>query len=281
MIKKIIYVAVASLLAVSRPMAAQEVETSAVQPKDTVSQLVDSLQKVVNALSTKVEQNSDDLRNKAIWKDRAKYFNITYANQSLTWKETDGTWKSKLGAGLTFGKTYYLHKKPILGMIKFGIDWSYFDLNFAMYENKYIFPSSYGDEGNYYYPDNNYDSDGGYSDEDDESDDIYQGEVGMQIGPSITINPVAHLKISGYFRYAPCASILYLDSEVNCSFASFFVCGGAISYKAISLGVEGRWGSAKYKNMFDAEDVEDSFSGSKEKQTWKTGATRLYISFRY
>ena len=103
----------------------------------------------------------------------------------------------------------------------------------------------------------------------------------MQIGPSITINPVGHLKISGYFRYAPCASILYLDSEVNCSFASFFVCGGAISYKAISLGVEGRWGSAKYKNMFDTEDVEDSFSGSKEKQTWKTGATRLYISFRY
>lgn len=288
MIRKTIYVAVALIIAMSQPMAAQEVETVNPQPKDSVSLMVDSLQQVVSALSTTVKKNSDDLRNQAIWKNRAKYFNIAYANQSLTWKEVDGTWKSKMGAGLTIGKTYYLHKKPILGMIKFGIDWSYFDINFAMYDNKYVFPDSYndGEDGNYYYPDghNNGSNDNYYPDyeEDDDSDDMYQGEIGMQIGPSITINPVSHLKISGYFRYVPCASILYVDSEVSCNYASFFVCGGAISYKAISLGVEGRWGSAKYKSLLDTEDVESNFTGGgKEKQTWKTGATRFYISFRY
>ena len=247
--------------------------------------MVDSLQQVVSTLSTTVKKNSSDLRNQAIWKNRAKYFNIAYANQSLTWKEVDGTWNSTIGAGLTIGKTYYLHKKPILGMIKFGIDWSYFDLGFAMYENKFTFPENYydsGEGGNYYEPNGNGNANYPDYEEDDDSDDMYQGEIGMQIGPSITINPVSHLKISGYFRYAPCASILYVDSEVSCNYASFFVCGGAISYKAISIGVEGRWGSAKYKSLLDTEDVESNFTGGgKEKQTWKTGATRFYISFRY
>lgn len=286
MIKKVIYMVVASLVALSQPMAAQEAEAHAVQPKDSAKQIVDSLQQVVADLSSAVKENADELRNKAIWKDRAKYFNIAYASQSLTWEDVNGTWKSKIGVGLTSGKTYYLHKKPILGMIKFGIDWSYLDLNFGMYDNKYVFPDRYteDEEGNYYSSGNS--SDGWDSndtdDEEDESGDWYQAEIGMQVGPSVTINPIGHLKVSGYFRYAPCASVLYVDDEVSCSFASFFVCGGAVSYKAISLGVEGRWGSAKYKSVVDINDLESTMEGgNKDKQKWKTGATRFYISFRY
>lgn len=280
MMKKMIYMLVASCFVMSHPLMAQEVETSAIQPKDSVAQKIDSLQQVVNTLGATVKQNSEDLRNHAIWKNRAKYFNIAYANQSLTWEDVHGTWKSKIAAGLTLGRTYYLHKKPILGMIKFGIDWSYLDLSFGMYENKYTFPDNYGGNGNYYYPEDNGNEDE-YYDEDD-NDDLYQAEIGMQVGPSVTINPVDHLKISGYFRYVPCASVLYIDGEVSCNYASFFVCGGAISYKAISIGAEGRWGSAKYKSMFDTEDIEGSLTGThKDKEKWKTGATRFYISFRY
>ena len=42
--------------------------------------------------------------------------------------------KSDFGAAIVWGKTYYLHKKPLAGMIKFGIDWSWMDLNYAQYK---------------------------------------------------------------------------------------------------------------------------------------------------
>ena len=69
--------------------------------------------------------------------DRAKYFNISYVKQSLSPVDVDYKYNSSLGVAITNGRTYYLHKKPILGMIKFGIDWSFFDVNVAMYENEF------------------------------------------------------------------------------------------------------------------------------------------------
>lgn len=273
---KLIYILVASCFVMSHSLRAQKVETTDVQLRDSVIQKIDSLQQVVSALDATLKETTDDLRDQKIWKDRAKYLNIAYANQSLTWEDVNGTWKSRLAVGLTLGKTFYLHKKPLFGMVKFGIDWSYLDLNFGMYENKYSLPDmSYGN-GHYYYPGGG-DNDSSDEEYEDDSDDWYQVELGMQVGPSVTVNPVDHLKVSAYFRYAPCASILYMNEEVSANYASFFVCGGAVSYKAISIGIEGRWGSAKYNTLIDINDEE----GGKEKIKWKTGATRFYISLRY
>lgn len=32
--------------------------------------------------------------------------------------------ENDFGVSISWGKTYYLHKKPLLGMLKFGLDWS-------------------------------------------------------------------------------------------------------------------------------------------------------------
>lgn len=117
--------------------------------------------------------------------DRAKYFNISYVKQSLSPADVDYKYNSSLGVAITNGRTYYLHKKPILGMIKFGIDWSFFDVNVAMYENEFT---------------------DGYE---VEKENMYQAEVGMQIGPSVTVNPIDHLKVNGYFRVTPSYSMMY------------------------------------------------------------------------
>lgn len=247
--KKIIIGMLLGLIAV--PAISQNVETDA-----------DSLQQVVDEISEKNKQLEAETLNKKIWNDRAKYFNISYVKQSLSTEDSNLEYNSSLGVAVTNGRTYYLHKKPILGMIKFGIDWSYFDVNFAMYENE---------------------TNSGYE---KEKVSTYQAEIGMQIGPSVTVNPIDHLKVNGYFRVTPSYSMMYADEEFNGSYGTFFSAGGAISYKVISIGIESRWGKTKYKSLVDigefmGEDEGMSSEGGTTKSTWKTNSTRFYISFRF
>lgn len=222
----------------------------------------DSLQQVVDEISEKNKQLEAEALNQKIWKDRAKYFNISYVKQSLSAEDVNYKKNSSIGLAITNGRTYYLHKKPILGMIKFGIDWSFYDVNFAMYENEY---------------------NDGYE---VEKENMYQAEVGMQIGPSLTVNPIDHLKVNGYFRVTPSYSMTYSGDEFSGSYGTFFSAGGAISYKVISIGIERRWGKTKYKSLLDLGDImgeEETLSdgASTPKSNWKTGSTRFYISFRF
>ncbi len=84
----------------------------------------------------------------------------------------------------------------------------------------------------------------------------HQFEYAMQVGPSVTVNPIDHLKINAYFRYAPSFSGILINDEFSYNYASFFVTGAAISYKVISVGIESRWGKAKYKN-FSIDDFNE------------------------
>ena len=125
MMKKLFWLVLSTVILTGQSIFAQEAD-SEVQS----SQREDSLLQVVNELSDRVQKTEDAARNERIWKKRAKYFNIGYiTNQTLTDKvDAEAEWKSDFGVSLTFGKTYYLHKKPLLNMIKFGID----GLNFRM-----------------------------------------------------------------------------------------------------------------------------------------------------
>ena len=111
------------------------------------------------------------------------------------------------------------------------------------------------------------------------SEKAHQLEYGMQIGPSVTINPVHHLKVSAYFRVTPSYSMMYLDDSFNSNFALFYSFGGSVAWKVISVGVEGRWGQAKY-NGFSLEDADlEGISSTKTKL--KTNSVRFYVGFRF
>lgn len=291
MIKKTIYtVALIGLFAA--PAIAQTTDTASNDSIMNSSISNDSLQQALNTLEEENKRLEEEARNKKIWNDHAKYFNISYVKQSLSIQDANCTWNNDLGAAITWGRTYYLHKKPILGMIKFGFDWSFLDINVAMYEDKF---GVYGDGGNGgYVNDNYYDAseeypvyDNGYEDEyygDEEYQDgptkMYQAEVGMQFGPSLTINPVNHLKLSGYFRVTPSYSLLYDGDDVSGSYGTFFSAGGAISYKAISFGIEGRWGETQYNSIMGGDDEGDE-EYAEPTPKFKIGSTRAYISFRF
>lgn len=204
----------------------------------------------VDSLNTKIENLTEEMNTKLdymakqekIW-GRKKYFNISYGMPSLTRGNGLEKLNSDFAVAINRGNTYYLHKKPLFGMLKFGLDWTVFDIAAAKYT---VEESDFEDGG-----------------------DIYKAEIGMQFGPSITINPVDFLKINVYFRYDPTFSVAYnQDSDFLMNYGSYFNTGLAASYKVISLGAEYRWGTTSYKI-------------DEENQDWKVSGAYLYVSFRF
>lgn len=267
---KKIYIMMAMLLGAVGVQAQQ-------QSNETALQQQDSLQQVVNQLTAERDSYEQADLNRRIWKERAKYFNIGYVKQTLTDKTFGGDIKSDFGISLTNGKTYYLHKKPIGGMVKFGIDWSWMDINYAKSTSSVL------DEEN-----------GTLSES-----AMHQLEYGMQFGASVTVNPVHHLKVSGYFRFEPSYSMLYMDETFHHHYVSMWNAGCAVAWKMISVGVEWRWGTANYKGLSLAGLDEDTSIDENEDATWddvvgdvfgslstgerklKTSSMRVYVSFRF
>lgn len=186
-----------------------------------------------------------------------KYRNLNYNIEKITLSD-DSKLSSKYGAAFTTGRSYYVHKKPLLGMIRIGIDATWFDLNYANYEQTWVDDYGYGEE--------------------EEKLTIHKAEIGMQVGPSVTVNPVGKLNAHVYFRYAPTFAALYDEDAFRGNYASFFVTGISVSYGVIGLGIEKRWGDCKYKEFGGGS--EDEEYGSSEPFKLKTSGMRVYLSFR-
>ena len=235
---------------------------------------LDSLRQVVSDLSTRVGTAERTETDRAIWKKRAKYFNLGYVRQTLTDKTFGGELKSDFGVSLSNGKTYYLHRKPLFGMLKFGLDWSWMDINYAKFTMEEF----------------DTDTDESFS------PDVHQAEIGMQFGPSLTINPVHHLKISGYFRVTPSYSLLYLNETMHHHYVTFCNAGCTLAWKVLSLGVEWRWGTASYDGLkFDEDAFDEDYAEGDDAPSigdvvdqmkvpdrkFKTGSVRFYLGFRF
>lgn len=191
---------------------------------------------------------------------RKKYFHLSYSSTKMS-NDNDLSgiqYKSKYGVSMTFGKSYFLHKKPIAGMLYIGIDATWIDLTYSYYRYNL---------GNYF---------GEFGFDDKESYEIsdYQGEIAMQVGPSFHLYPIGKMQIEAYFRYAPTFSLLVEDGSFAGNYATYFVSGGAISYHCIGLGAEARFGNCKYK-AFGEDDGETFYSKTKFR------GYRVFLSFRF
>ena len=184
---------------------------------------------------------------------RNHYINLNYVqtkiDQSPRWPEIKSEW----GAGFTVGQTFYLHKKPIGGFMKFGIDATWFDINYT-----------------------NHNIPGSKQEKKDKEEVLHEAEVSMGVGPSLTFTPVKELNIHGYFRYAPTCSALYAGDDISVNYASMFVGGASLSFGVIGVGIESRWGDAKHYPI-ELEGINDD--GDRLKT--KFNGMRAYVTFRF
>ncbi len=101
----------------------------------------------------------------------------------------------------------------------------------------------------------------------------------MQVGPSVTVNPVGKLNVNAYFRFAPSFSALYDDDTLPWETMLLFCHRRRYSYGVIGLGVESRWGSCKFKSFGSGDSEEDEQEPAPGKS--KFNGMRVYLSFRF
>ena len=78
------------------------------------------------------------------WRHK-KYLNLSWVNQTLSNPEIAGSeMKSDFAASIAKGRTYYFHKTPICGIMKFGFDWTQLDFNYARYSDGNLFDAPSG-----------------------------------------------------------------------------------------------------------------------------------------
>lgn len=213
-------------------------------------------------------------------KARKKFLQIGYNYN--TFNRKDGAeLKNDIGLSLTWGKSYYLHK-PINGRWRIGLDWAWTDITYTNYKVSYVYADdnatqSYDDE-------NNYADTHPYT-----RTDMHGVDIGMQVGPSVTCSIDKHLQVHAYVRYAPALSVFYDGENFQGGFGNFFVVGANVSWRFIGLGIEGRFGSATYKNL-DEDDEENYYDDfvkdgvhiaphAKGKTSYS--GFRAYITFRF
>ncbi len=234
---------------------------------------LDSLRSDLSTIKSELNEMDMKERRRGIW-SRRRSWTIGYVNSTLSAAGAPSSedLKSKFGVAMQFSNTYLLHPTPILGMIRIGIDAVWTDINYVKYKNN--FPA-YDLPGDYEY---------------DPDYETQQVEIGMGIGPSINIAPFSgfsnglrFLRAAVYFHATPSASIMIMDDESNAAFNLFMNVGLKLSYRRLSLGIEGRWGSAKY-DLIDPEDyVDDDYIDyiPDDKPKLKTASLRAFISLNF
>jgi len=178
-----------------------------------------------------------------------EYMNLSFVSSTIKPRGGEEL-NNRFGLGFTVMKTYSIG--PILAdMVQFGVDATWFDVNYANFKSKEIVD--------------------GY----EEDFHLHQGDISLHAGPSVTFSPMQRLFFHAYFQYCPTFATLFTTDVETLygNYSSMWAAGGLITYGPVGLGFEKRWGSVNYKALkpSDAEPFgKASLSG------W-----RAFIAFRF
>lgn len=178
---------------------------------------------------------------------RGKHRVISYSSMEMS--SGDLSLKNNFGAAFSTTRTYFLHKKPIAGLMKIGIDATWIDLGYNNFTTTVL------------------DEEAGLVDA-----PLHQAEIGVQAGLSLTFNPVAKLNVALYCRYAPTFSASFStgDGTILGGYMGYIVAGGRVSYGFIGLGCEYRSGSGVMNDFLEGGT-----------SPLKTDGLRAYVSFSF
>ena len=250
-------------------------------------------------LKSQLDAGEKERQVETVWK-RKKYWKLGFGIPSI--ERTDGeamTWKTEFAVSLQRGKTAYFHSKPLWGMVKFGIDYGFMDLSYAKLKLKTAGTATASSSTPATSPGPN--PDDGFDEivSDDPSGSLlslagvdlgmHKFEYGLHVGPSISVNPWKGLIVAAYFHALPTASGILENDSFSYGFGCALSAGASVSYKAISVGVEGVWSSIKYKQAsFEDDEDDESSSGEGSADLFGTKDFRLkqkgprfYIALRF
>jgi hypothetical protein len=221
---------------------------------------------LTSAQDVKINGRTDDM---TVWewelRDLANrgYTNFYYVTQKMI-EPVSGTESdpSKWGAAISKGRNLVLHRRPIAGVMFVALNANWVDINYAQYGITY---ADFED----------------LTDVEMSDAKMHQLDISvLGVGPSIHVMPVGRLGVHAYFRYQPGygAYAPRIDGEIDYVMGGLvhgFVTGGALSWGALALGAEARWGTGNYKMLTDDE----TYLGMEGKL--KTSGIRAYLSLRF
>lgn len=240
---------------------------------------------------------------------------LTYGSQTLEDETLDVKYKSDFAFSLSQRRTYDLHSNAIGGMLKFGIDLNWFDINVARYaKGKGLSLSSLAQNlmgnvtsGTYGTFDDYFDAADrsalAASDKQDIADVLNRIDLGkyqvsatiVGVGPSVRVAPfralgkswLDRIRVGVYAHYLPTYTALIFTCEdedpVVCGgYMSCWRYGGNISFGRIGVGVEHQWGKGKLKKFkAGSKDDGDGIDISSEKVSYLLSGTRFYVGIRF
>lgn len=279
--------AISLLLAAAATLPALHAQDASTQlpadaPNTEYTSRTDSLQTALDEANSRLGKIELEDKNKRIWKP-GRYSIIGYALQQLG-SDFEPVSKSQFAFAMGKGAVYYFPKNALWGCVKAGLDMRWFDMSFAKYKKDKIYSEGWGNLG-------------GDGEETLEGLDLGRTTVhigAFGFGPNVGVAPFSFsgnkhlqpLRFCLYFHYTPTVGLYMMsedgETELSAGYCNMFDFGGRITYKAINIGIEGKWGNGKFKK-FDFEDDEESLitEGSSDKIRRKFAATRFYIGFTF
>jgi hypothetical protein len=167
---------------------------------------------------------------------RASMAGVEYHNFSRTWQNIDLSGKDILifaptlrGIAFTTGHSFLLHERPLLRVIHFGFDATWFDMEYGNWRRRI-------------------DGHGKW---------MHKVDVAIGAGPAIHFSPWRRLGIHLYFHYDPTLSVVTHNFagdedgkfEFVAGYASYFSSGLALSWDIFSIGAEYRHGGGTYRGI--------------------------------
>lgn len=225
------------------------------------------------------EDPAKEAADAAFWAKRKTY---RFGYEFHTWQNSAGsTTPVKFAFGFSNVKNVWLHKKPIAGIMKFSFDRG-IDLNYSMFDMNMNDPSWKGPSG--YIGE---ESAGSSEGEDEMGFDLasigtHYASLGYALGASLTINPVAKLRINGYFHFVPSVALQLAGTSLNLGFMPYFRYGGEVSYNWFGVGVEWNSGMSNMTDMFAKliSEVDDEGNASVPKAKFYSNYMRVYMAFK-
>lgn len=183
---------------------------------------------------------------------------------------------TKFGLSLTRAKSVWLHKKPIGNFMKFGFDHG-LDINYTMFQNEFTDDHYTGPSG-YMGPQEDLDN---YVDEEESGPNLssmgsHYISLGYALGVSLTINPVAQLRLEGYAHFVPSVGLQLSGTNLYLGFMPYLKYGCELSYGFFGVGVEWGTGVSKMSDMMPKLIGE----GYPSKNKFYSNYTKIYVSFR-